>query len=71
VEVHTVGKQPFTLLYSRARDLAFSPRNIKSGWSKTGLCPFNPDEVLGKIQKPQAEAIVPQTANVTADFMFA
>jgi hypothetical protein len=40
---NTVGKQHFTSLYSRARDVAFTPRNIKSGWSKTGLYPFNPE----------------------------
>jgi hypothetical protein len=62
-----VGKQHFTPLYSRACNLAFMPRNIKSGWSKTGLYPFNPDRVLNDIQKPQVEAIVPQTASVTID----
>jgi hypothetical protein len=40
---NTVGKQHFTFRYSRARDVAFTPRNIKSGWSKTGLYPFNPE----------------------------
>jgi DDE superfamily endonuclease len=47
---NTVGKQ---LLYSPARDTAFTVRNIKSGWSKAGLVPFNPDRVLQGIQKPQ------------------
>lgn len=36
---NTVGKQHSTLLYSRARSIAFTPRNIRSGWSKTGLYP--------------------------------
>jgi hypothetical protein len=62
---NTVGKQHFTLLYSRARSLAFTSRNIKSGWSKTGLYPFNPDRVLKEIQRPQVDEIVPQTANPT------
>ena len=26
--------------------------NVRSGWSKTGLWPFNPDRVLGKMSKP-------------------
>jgi len=52
---NTVGKQHFTLLYSRARDAAFTFRNIKSGCSKTGLYPFNPDVVLKDIQKPPSE----------------
>jgi hypothetical protein len=52
---NTVGKQHFTLLYSRAREAAFTYRNIKSGWSKTGLYPFNADVVLRDIQKPPIE----------------
>jgi DDE superfamily endonuclease len=60
---NTVGKQRFTLLYSRARDVAFTSRNIKSRWSKTGLYPFNPDRVLQAIQKPQVEEAIPQTAH--------
>ena len=42
---NTIGKQHLTLLYSRARNVAFIG-NIKSGWSKTGLFPFNPDKFL-------------------------
>jgi DDE superfamily endonuclease len=64
-----VGKQHFTLLYSRARNLAFTSRNIKSGWSQAGLYPFKPDRILSEIQQPPAEAIVSQTANVTADLI--
>jgi hypothetical protein len=52
---NTVGKQHFTFLYSRARETAFTARNIKSDWSKTGLYPFNPDKVLESIKRPQAE----------------
>jgi hypothetical protein len=62
-----VGKQHFKLLYDRARNLAFTPRNIKSGWCKTGLFPFNPDLILNDIQKPPVAAIVPQIANANAD----
>jgi hypothetical protein len=53
--VKTVGKQHFTSLYSRAREHALTSRNIKSGWSKTGLYPFSPAKVLEGIQKPLAE----------------
>lgn len=49
---NTVGKQHFTLLYSQARRTAFTARNIKSGWAKAGLYPFNPDRVLRDIEKP-------------------
>jgi hypothetical protein len=48
----TIGKQHFTLLYDRARQKAFSQRNILAGWSKAGLKPFNPQKVLDRIQKP-------------------
>jgi len=47
-----IGKQHFTLLYDRARRKALNPRNTISGWSKTGLRPFNPERVLKDIQKP-------------------
>jgi hypothetical protein len=60
-----VGKQHFTLLYSRARSIAFTSRNIQSGWSKTGLFPFNPDRVLDGMQKPQTEESVPPPASLT------
>jgi hypothetical protein len=49
-----IGKQHFTLLYDRARRKAMNSRNIISGWSKTGLRPFNRERVLKEIQKPQA-----------------
>ncbi len=48
-----IGKQHFTMLYDRARRKAINPRNIMSGWSKTGLRPFNPERVLREIQTPQ------------------
>jgi hypothetical protein len=50
--VSTVGKQHFTLLYSQARCMAFTPQNIESAWAKAGLSPFNPERVLQSIQKP-------------------
>lgn len=50
--VNTIGKQHFTSLYSPARQLAFSRRNIVAGWSKGGLFPFNPHRVLRDIEKP-------------------
>ena len=33
----SIGKQHFTYPYSRARDEAFTRRNILSGWSKVGF----------------------------------
>jgi DDE superfamily endonuclease len=64
---NTVGKQHFTALYSPARERALTPRNIKAGWSKTGLCPFSPDRVLRDIQKPLAELSVPKNDEVKVE----
>jgi hypothetical protein len=47
----TVNKAHFTMLYSRARDAAMTSRNIRSGWSKAGLSPFNPRKVLDDMQE--------------------
>ena len=49
----TVGKEHFTLLYDKAREKAFTSRNIRSGWSKAGLFPFNRDKVLRDIPRTQ------------------
>ncbi|KAJ5472057.1 hypothetical protein N7539_008626 [Penicillium diatomitis] len=51
----SIGKQHFTYLYSRARNEFSTRRNKLSGWSKSGLQPFNPEKVLGGIQKPPEE----------------
>jgi hypothetical protein len=64
---NTVGKQHFTSLYSRAREQALTSRNIKAGWSKTGLYPFNPHRVLKDIQKPLAELRLPSSHVTNAD----
>ncbi len=55
---NTVGKQHFTSLYGRAREQALTFRNIKAGWSKTGLYPSSSDRVLKDIQKSLAELYV-------------
>jgi hypothetical protein len=44
-----IGKQHFTKLYGQAQSKTFTRRNILSGWSKTGLYPFDPDKVLQTI----------------------
>jgi hypothetical protein len=44
--VGIIGKPHFTYLYDRARKEAFTPRNIRSAWSKSGLFPFDPSRVL-------------------------
>jgi len=39
----------------------------RSGWSKSGLFPFNPNRVLNDLPQPQVEEIVQQTANMPTD----
>jgi hypothetical protein len=60
--IDIVGKEHFTYLYSPARDGALTKRNIRAGWSATGLYPFNPDRVLKDVPKPPAEVVIPGTA---------
>ncbi|EOA82623.1 uncharacterized protein SETTUDRAFT_48320, partial [Exserohilum turcica Et28A] len=53
--VDIVGKEHFTYLYNPARDRTLTKRNIRAGWSATGLFPFNPERVLRDVPKPPAE----------------
>jgi DDE superfamily endonuclease len=61
---NTVGKEHFTSLYSPAREKALTPRNIKAGWAKAGLFPFNLDRVLNDIQNPLAELTAPKADKI-------
>ena len=65
--VGTVGKEHFTYLYSPARDRALTPRNIRAGWAKAGLFPFDPDKVLCDIPKPSAAAAESRIYEVNVD----
>jgi hypothetical protein len=60
--VNTIGKQHFTALYSPAREVSFTRRNVLAGWSKGGLFPFNPQRVLRDMEKPP-NATQPPTAD--------
>ena len=62
--VGTIGKEHFTYLYSPARTQALTSRNIRAGWAKAGLFPFNPDKVLSNVPKPPAELTAPKTNEV-------
>ena len=64
---NTVGKPHFTLLYGQARQVAFTPRNIKAAWAKTGLHPFNPDRVLRETHKPPTAESLAQVETVVSD----
>ncbi|KAH9867748.1 hypothetical protein J1614_008185 [Plenodomus biglobosus] len=65
--VGTIGKQHFTYLYSPARDQAFTSRNIRAGWSRAGLFPFNPAKVLSDIPKPLAGLSAPAPNDMERD----
>ncbi|KAH8696511.1 hypothetical protein BGW36DRAFT_360338 [Talaromyces proteolyticus] len=39
----------------RARHAAFTRRNIRSGWAKTGLVPFDPNQAIRGIQKSRPD----------------
>jgi hypothetical protein len=57
---NTVTKEHFTSLYSLAREKALTHRNIKAGWGRSGLHPFNPERVLKDIRKPLPNLAVPE-----------
>ena len=53
--VNTIGKQHFTSLFSPARVTAFTLKNIKAGFTISGLFLFNPDKVLKSMLMPLAK----------------
>ena len=64
-DAKTIRKQHFTLLYSRAREIALIARNIRSGWLKAGLFPLNPSRVLRTLDPPSSPPN-PVCTNLTA-----
>lgn len=66
VGANTIGKEHFTFLYNHARYKAFTPRNIKAGFSACGLLPSNPERVLGNMPKPPPELTISVTNEVSA-----
>jgi hypothetical protein len=67
---NAVNKEHFVLLYRRARDAALTARNIRSGWSKAGLFPFNPSRVLEGMsappEEPAAQLVLPDAPQMQA-----
>ena len=61
-----------SLFYDRARQKAFTARNIRSGWKKTGLNPWNPNIVLDTIQRPQTDVLAksPMAEKVDTCYQF-
>ncbi|KAF2721187.1 hypothetical protein K431DRAFT_320483 [Polychaeton citri CBS 116435] len=60
---NTISKQHFTLLYSKARQVAFTARNIRASWSKAGLFPFSPDRVLKDMEQLASKLYLQKMAN--------
>jgi hypothetical protein len=52
VGVKMIGKPHFTQLYDRALKRVFTERNIRSGYRKTGLYPYDPNVILDTIDRP-------------------
>lgn len=59
--VGIIGKPHFTYLYDRARKESFTPRNIRSAWSRSGLFPFDPSRLLREFQasRPEIQTTTP------------
>lgn len=79
--INHIDKDDFTVLYQQARATSFNPTTILSGFRATGLVPFNPDQVLSRLDvrlrtpslPPPIQAPspwVPETPHNTADLQF-
>ncbi|KAF1819698.1 uncharacterized protein K489DRAFT_383262 [Dissoconium aciculare CBS 342.82] len=51
------------MLYCHARQIAFTPRNIRAGWAKAGLFPFCPERVLRDLPRSAAPPTVAESVN--------
>ena len=47
--VNYIDKPDFLIVYNIARTEAITPAIARSGFTATGLVPFNPDRVLSKL----------------------
>ena len=71
---HTnICKRTFWGIFLPAWKQAFSASNIASGWSKTGIFPYNPQAVLSQITKPKVPTVqqaitTPLTCRTTRRF---
>lgn len=66
-------KRTFWGVFLPAWKQAFSASNIASGWSKTGIFPYNPQAVLSQITKPKVQTVqqaitTPLTCRTTRRF---
>jgi hypothetical protein len=47
--VNYIDKSDFLMAYLIVRKETFSPENARSGFSATGILPYDPDRVLAKL----------------------
>jgi hypothetical protein len=66
-ELPRIEKAEWLNAFINARPLAFTSKNIFSGWSSTGLRPYMPQKVLSKVLPPSAP-IEPPLCQSTPDF---
>jgi hypothetical protein len=73
-EIKPIERAQLIQFYAKARQHIFTPRYIESGWSGTGLYPFNPEKVLQSsqvIQPPTVQRTPPSnTSQRTSDIVF-
>jgi hypothetical protein len=62
--VNTISKEHFISLYSPAREIVFTPKNIKAGFAASSLFLFNPDRVLRSMPALPAEPAIPRADEV-------
>jgi len=62
--VNIIGKEHFTILYSPARERAFTFKNIKAGFAVSGLVPFHPKKVIRDMFKPPAALTISKADKV-------
>jgi hypothetical protein len=46
---HYINKHDFLQAYPKARDKVFTIQNIQSGFRAAGILPYNPEEVLKRL----------------------
>jgi hypothetical protein len=64
LDINHIDKSEFLTIYPSVHTAALSERNIQSGFRATGLVPYNPEQVLARLntqmRTPQGLPIVPK-----------